>query len=295
MENPKCPVCSSFASVHFLTVKDHTVSGAFFELVKCSDCSFVFTANPPSKGDIGHYYQSSSYISHTDSKKGIFDKVYQLIRAITLQGKRKLVESIVPGKKGRILDYGCGTGAFLKEMVNNGWNIAGIEPDFGAREKAAFLTGIEIQDTNSLESFQPASIDAITLWHVLEHVHDLEHVLVKFHEILESNGVLLIAVPNRTSYDAIHYSEYWAAYDVPRHLYHFTPDTIDNLLHKHGFTKSIIKPMWFDSFYVSLLSEKYKKGKMNVLAAFAVGLISNVKAFLKPGTCSSQIYIYRKK
>ena len=295
MENPKCPVCSSFNTVHYLSVKDFTVSLETFELLKCSNCSFVFTGSPPSKSEIGRYYQSTSYISHTDSKKGIFDNVYQLIRAITLKGKRKLIENELIGRKGRILDYGCGTGAFLKEMVDNEWKIAGIEPDLGAREKASLLTGIEIKDTNFLDLLEPESIDAISLWHVLEHVHDLEYVLMKFQKILVSNGVLLIAVPNRMSYDAIHYSAYWAAYDVPRHLYHFTPDTIDPLLTKCGFTKSSIKPMWFDSFYVSLLSEKYKKGKMNVFSAIAIGLISNLKALFKPGTCSSQIYIYQKQ
>jgi len=295
METSKCPLCSSLSSVHFLSVKDHTVSGEFFELVKCSNCSFVYTAQPPSKLEIGHYYQSTSYISHTDNKKGIFDNVYQLIRALTLKGKRKLIEHVVQVKRAKILDYGCGTGAFLKEMRNSGWDIAGIEPDPGAREKASLLTGIEINDTDFLELFQPESIDAITLWHVLEHVHDLEHVLMTFQKILVSKGVLLIAVPNRMSFDAKYYSAYWAAYDVPRHLYHFTPDTIDELLTKYGFTKSCIKPMWFDSFYVSLLSEKYKKGKMNLFSAFAVGLISNLKALFNPGTCSSQIYIYRKQ
>ena len=295
MEKIKCPVCSSLESLHFLSVKDYTVSGEVFDLLKCSDCSFVFTSNPPSKAEIGQYYQSSAYISHTDNKKGIFDGVYQIIRAITLKGKRKLIEHITAGIKGNILDYGCGTGAFIKEMKNKGWHVSGIEPDLGAREKASLLTGIEIFDIESLGSFQSESMDVISLWHVLEHVHDLDHVMMKFNEILKTNGVLLIAVPNRTSYDAIHYSAHWAAYDVPRHLYHFTPDTFDVLLTKYGFTKSFIKPMWFDSFYVSLLSEKYKNGKMNVFSAFAVGLISNIKALLKPGTCSSQIYIYRKQ
>jgi SAM-dependent methyltransferase len=294
MEKHKCPVCSSFVSDHFLAVKDHTVSGEVFELVKCSECSFVFTANPPSKSYIGPYYQSTSYISHTDSKKGLFDNVYQFIRSVTLKGKRRLIESVTKSEKCRILDYGCGTGAFLKEMRSNGWEIAGIEPDSGAREKASLLTGLEIQDTSSLDTFQSASMDAISLWHVLEHVHDLEHVLTRFHEILSNQGVLLIAVPNRISYDAKHYSAYWAAYDVPRHLYHFTPHTMDILLTQYGFTKESIKPMWFDSFYVSLLSEKYRNGKMNVLSAFLVGLQSNLKALIKPGTCSSQIYIYRK-
>ena len=279
----------------FLKVKDHTVSGENFNLLKCRVCGFVYTQDPPDKNQIGRYYQSAAYISHTDSKKGIFDNIYQLIRSFALNGKRKLIEKVLQRKQGKILDYGCGTGAFLKEMSTSGWEVSGIEPDPGAREKAATSTGVSIGDTPSIDQLAVDSFDVITLWHVLEHVHELEPTVNRFHQLIKSNGILLIAVPNHLSFDATHYSAFWAAYDVPRHLYHFTPQSIDFLLSKFGFKKLAIKPMWFDSFYVSLLSEKYKYGKMNPFSAIAVGLFSNLKALLNHGTCSSQIYIYQKQ
>ena len=279
----------------FLSVQDHTVSGEKFILVNCVSCGFLFTADPPAADKIGNYYQSDAYISHTDSHEGMFNKLYQLVRKITLFSKRKIVEQYSGIRKGKVLDYGCGTGAFLKEMKISGWETLGVEPDPGARQRAIDLTGSQIEDPSALTKMSDNNFDAITLWHVLEHVHDLGLVLSKFHQILNDKGILLIAVPNHKSFDAKHYGAHWAAYDVPRHLYHFSPDTISQLLFKYGFKRVGIKPMWFDAFYVSMLSEQYRNGKMKIIPAFLTGLISNLQALFKPGTCSSQIYIFRKK
>jgi SAM-dependent methyltransferase len=290
-----CPICNSLESSPFLSVQDHTVSGEVFSLVKCVSCGFLFTANPPAADKIGNYYQSDAYISHTDSHDGMFNKIYQLIRNFTLVSKRKLVEEYSGIRKGKMLDYGCGTGAFLREMKTSGWDTLGMEPDPTARQRAKELTGSQIEDPSALTNTVEHSLDAITLWHVLEHVHDLDVVLTRFYKILNDNGVLLIAVPNHTSHDAQHYGVHWAAYDVPRHLYHFSPESISQLLLKHGFKRVGLKPMWFDAFYVSMLSEQYRNGKMRLVPAVLTGLISNIKALLSPGTCSSQIYIFRKK
>jgi 2-polyprenyl-3-methyl-5-hydroxy-6-metoxy-1,4-benzoquinol methylase len=295
MKTIPCPICNGLESLPFLSVQDHTVSGEKFNLVNCKSCSFLFTANPPAADKIGNYYQSDAYISHTDSHEGMFNKIYQFIRNITLVSKRKLVEQYSGIRKGNLLDYGCGTGAFLKEMKISGWNTIGLEPDPGARQRAKELSGSQVDDPTTLAKMSGDKFDAITLWHVLEHVHELDVVLSMFHQILNEKGVLLIAVPNHKSYDAKHYGAHWAAYDVPRHLYHFSPDTISQLLLKYGFNKIGIKPMWFDAFYVSMLSEKYRNGKMKIAPAILTGLISNLQAFFKPGTCSSQIYIFSKK
>jgi 2-polyprenyl-3-methyl-5-hydroxy-6-metoxy-1,4-benzoquinol methylase len=288
-----CPNCHHQESNVVLTVKDYTVSGLFFDLHRCVQCGFIYTGNPPSKAEIGKYYKSDEYISHTDSSKGVFNKIYQLVRNFSIRQKASLISGYTKLNKGRILDYGCGTGSFLYQMKKNGWKVTGIEPDDIAQKKAAGLIDESVFSPDHLHALQEASFDAITLWHVLEHVHDLDLSLNAFKRILKTNGILVIAVPNNESFDAKHYKENWAAYDVPRHLYHFTPSSIEGILSKHGFRKIGMKPMWFDAFYVSLLSEKYKYGKMRLLSALAIAIISNLSAFLQPGKCSSQIYIYR--
>lgn len=287
-----CPICSHGESRSFLEVKDHTVSNEIFHLVKCIQCGFLYTDRPPGQQEIGKYYQSSDYISHTDSKQGLFNQVYQFVRNISLQHKFNLLKSGTHQKIGNLLDYGCGTGAFLKFVQDQGWSAMGMEPDDGAREKASLLLGSPVSSPSQLKELPSNSFDAITLWHVLEHVHDLHETLEVFKRLLKQNGVLVIAVPNHSSWDATYYKQYWAAYDVPRHLYHFTPETIHRLLIDKGFSKVATKPMWFDAFYVSMLSEKYKSGRIRLLSACMIGWISNCIAFFQPGRCSSQIYIY---
>jgi SAM-dependent methyltransferase len=289
-----CIVCGATHFTHHLSVKDHTVSDEVFELEKCNQCGFVSTKNPPSEDRIGRYYQSDAYISHTNSNQGLFNRMYQLVRSFTLKSKFKLISKYSGISNGNILDYGCGTGAFLDFMRNAGWITKGIEPDDGARSIASSLSGQEVLSPSALSDFPSSSFDAITLWHVLEHVHKIEVVLNQFQRVLDSKGILVIAVPNHLSFDASYYRNHWAAYDVPRHLHHFNPTTIRMLLQKFGFELISTRPMWFDAFYVSLLSEKYKNGKRVAISAILIGLFSNLKAIFQPGTCSSQIYIFKK-
>ena len=196
--------------------------------------------------------------------------------------------------KGTILDIGCGTGAFLHNMQNAGWNITGIEPDEVARNKAKELYTITPLDPAELFGLAPATFNAITMWHVLEHVHNLHGYLQKISDLLASGGRLFIAVPNYTSYDAAVYKEHWAAWDVPRHLYHFSPASMEQLLKKFGLTLLGCKPMWYDSFYVSMLSEQYKNGKGNFFRASWIGFISNLKTIGNKRKCSSVIYVVGK-
>lgn len=288
-----CPLCNHDVAFAYLQVKDFTVSNKLFELVKCQSCGFVYTCNPPDNNQIGLYYQSDAYISHTDSKKGLFNKVYQSVRNFSIRHKLNLVKLYSKRSIGTILDYGCGTGSFLHYMKLNGWNVAGIEPDPTAQKKASELISQQVLNPDRLKSLESNHFDVVTLWHVLEHVHELHSTLADLKRILKKNSILIIAVPNHLSWDAIHYKEYWAAYDVPRHLYHFNPDSMHQLLERHGFSRKSVKPMWFDAFYVSLLSEKYRHGKIRVFSALITGFISNIRAFIKPGTCSSQIFIYQ--
>lgn len=295
MEVPyACPICGQSIVDNCDQIKDYSISQEVFSLCTCNSCQFIFTADAPVQAEIGKYYASDVYISHTDSKKGLIENLYQLVRKKTLAGKRKLINQYFLLGKGAILDYGCGTGAFLHEMKQHGWKIQGIEPDQGARQKAEQLNKISIGSPGNLSYFPQASFDVITMWHVLEHVHDLHQVVEQLKHLLTPNGKLFIAVPNHTSYDAQHYATYWAAYDVPRHLYHFSPFAMKQLMLQHGLQVIEKKGMWFDSFYVAMLSEKYKYGKINYLRAFMIGLYANVKAYLNIDKCSSLIYIIGK-
>ena len=194
---------------------------------------------------------------------------------------------------GNLLDYGCGTGMFLNQANAKGWNSFGTEPDEGARDLSNSNKKLAFGNKQELNAFDPLiTFNAITLWHVLEHVTDLQETLEFFKQKLNPNGVLIIAVPNYNSYDAKHYKANWAAYDLPRHLYHFEAKTISKLLAKYGFALNETYPMKFDSFYVSMLSEKYLSGRINYLKAFLVGLRSNLKA-KKATDYSSVIYVFK--
>jgi 2-polyprenyl-3-methyl-5-hydroxy-6-metoxy-1,4-benzoquinol methylase len=289
-----CPVCGHNKFETKLSVKDYTVSNEVFEVVECHQCSLRFTQQVPDETQIGRYYQSEEYISHTDSKKGLFNNIYQLVRGFALGSKRQLVEKNMTTQGKTLLDYGCGTGAFLQEMKQHGWTVTGIEPDPGAAQKAMELTSSEVKAPSALDSIEPSSFDAITLWHVLEHVHTLNETLDKLKAALKPGGFLFIAVPNYTSHDATNYQQYWAAYDVPRHLYHFSPSAMKTLIAEHGLTMKNILPMWFDAFYVSLLSEKYKHNKTSIFSACITGAVSNLKALVNREKCSSLIYVIQK-
>lgn len=294
IHNSHCPVCQSANISPALSAKDFTVSSQIFSINKCNDCTVMFTQDVPSQDAIGTYYASENYVSHSNTQKGLVNRLYHIIRKKTLATKRNLLKKETGISAGKILDVGCGTGAFLNEMKNNGWQITGLEPDETARKNAIELFNIVPLPSPEIFNFPSESFDAITLWHVLEHVHQLQEYTAQLKKLLTKNGRLFIAVPNYTSWDAQHYKAYWAAYDVPRHLYHFSPAGINTLMRAHGMQVKKIKPMWFDSFYVSMLSEQYKNGRGNMVSAFFVGLVSNLKTIFNPQKCSSVIYVISK-
>lgn len=290
-----CPACSSDDIKPLLTAKDYTVSGESFAIWHCAACTLRFTQDVPAIHVIGRYYQSAAYVSHSDTDKGLVNRLYHIVRNITLQSKRKLVQRVSGQSSGSILDVGAGTGAFSNTMQQAGWQVTALEPDDTARQNARKRYALTLQSPDTLFELQPAQFDVITMWHVLEHVHDLHGYLQQFHSVLKPGGRLMIAVPNYTSYDAAIYQNYWAAYDVPRHLYHFSPQSIQLLGKAKGFSLLKVKPMWFDSFYVSMLSEQYRNGKGNIIRAFLNGLLSNLKAAGNARNCSSVIYIFGKE
>jgi SAM-dependent methyltransferase len=285
----KCPVCRSPDINPLLTVEDHSVSREKFTIWQCSNCTLRFTQDAPEESSIAPYYQSPDYISHSDTNKGLVNQLYQKVRRYTLDQKAAMVIDHTV-KKGKVLDLGAGTGAFLNSMKERSWEVKGIEPDAGAREIAK-LRGIDLSGTDQLESLERGSFDAITMWHVLEHVHQLHSYMDRIKLLLRDEGSIFIAVPNYESLDGSIYKLYWAAYDVPRHLYHFSPDAMTILLRDHGFSIKEIHPQWFDSFYVSLLSEQYKNGKSNLIKGGWEGLVSDINTMKKKENSSSLIYV----
>ncbi len=270
----------------YLKVKDNSVSKEVFELKKNQEFEMLVTVPIPK--NLSTYYKSENYISHTDSKKGLFEKVYQLVRNYTLKKKVKLINSFNSEEK-TILDIGAGTGDFLVSCKNASWQVLGIEPNADAR-KIAITKNINLQE-NLLE-VKNKKFDVITMWHVLEHVENLLEYIRQLKELLKENGTLIIAVPNYKSYDANYYKNFWAAYDVPRHLWHFSKASISKLFSLENIKVIKTVPMKFDAFYVSLLSEKYKTGKMNPIKAFWIGFQSNRKAN-RSGEYSSLIYVLK--
>ncbi len=288
-EIKNCPVCNGTEFKPFLSAVDYTVSNDTFNIVTCDGCGIHFTNPIPPIEKIGDYYKAESYVSHSSTNKGIINKLYQRVRKYTLKQKVKLVKRVGNGKD--TLDIGAGTGHFLNACQNAGFNALGLEPDADARKFAEDNFKANIKSLDELHGLPDASRDVITMWHVLEHVYDLRKDLDKITSVLKPDGRLVVAVPNMSSFDAKHYKEFWAAYDLPIHLYHFTPDDIKRLFAQYDMELEEMLPMKFDSYYVSMLSEKYKGG--NIVEAFWNGWRSNLKA--NDGTYSSQIYILKKK
>ena len=257
---------------HFLNVKDYSVSQETFELLYDETLDMLITHPQPSLEKLPSYYESVDYISHTDGNKSVFEKMYQFVKGIALKNKLKLINT--QSSKGRILDIGAGVGDFLQVAKNDGWETIGIEPSAKAKTIAKSKGVSFVEDLSKLEN---NSFDIITMWHVLEHVPDLENQIKELKRLLKPNGTVIIAVPNFKSHDALHYGKYWAAYDVPIHLWHFSKTAIKKLFAKEDLHLVKVLPMKFDAFYVSLLSEKYKTGKMNFIKAFFIGLKSNWK------------------
>lgn len=291
-----CPICQNESTQVVIESQDFSLTQERFSIYHCSQCSLRFTVPVPSESEIGKYYKFIEYISHTDVKEGWMNLLYHKVRAKTLAQKTKWVQSLFTGHKGHLLDIGAGTGAFVNAMQEKDWKVTGLEPDTATREKAFENYKIKLQSTDALFDLPDNEYEVISMWHVLEHVHALKPYLQQCFKSLKQNGRLIIAVPNYTSFDAKFYSKYWAAYDLPRHLYHFSPASMATLMGQIGFEIVTIKPMWYDSFYVSLLSEKYKKsGKLGMILAFFIGGISNLIALSDTSKASSIIYEVKKK
>ncbi len=280
--------------IPFLNCVDHTVSRETFSLLLDSKTDLLVTSPRPALDKLSSYYESEEYISHTDSRRSLMDKVYQMIKNYSVKKKLRMINKL-SNTKGRILDIGCGTGDLLVACESNGWEINGVEPSEKAKELASSKISsrdLLVENLEDLSNDNDLRYDVITMFHVLEHVPNLLEYVERLKQLLTEDGCLIIAVPNYKSYDAGHYKEFWAAYDVPRHLWHFSQEAIQYIFESNRFVVVNILPLIFDSFYVSLLSEKYKTGKSNLFAGFKTGLVSNLKA-RRSGQYSSLIYIIK--
>ncbi|MGD0342886.1 MAG: class I SAM-dependent methyltransferase, partial [Bacteroidales bacterium] len=291
----KCPLCHSAETGEYLKTADYFLTGEKFVLVKCSQCGFIFTQDHPGSDETGRYYESADYISHNDSAPGFFASIYRIAREFMLKRKRNMVCKATGLKNGNILDIGSGTGHFLSVMQNSGWKAKGIEINDKAREFSVSEFRLEVLPPAGIGSLPSDSFDAITLWHVLEHLQDPFIYASEIGRLLKPGGACLIALPNCSSYDARHYKEFWAAYDVPRHLWHFTPETFSLFAEKNGLSIRSIRTLPLDVFYISILSGKYKKTRLSFIKGVFEGLWFCFRASFNRKRSSSLIYLLQKQ
>lgn len=287
-----CEICGNTSFSEYLKSKDYFYTHENYTIVKCDNCEFLFVTPRPDKNEIIKYYKTKEYISHSNIKKGITNKLYHFARKLNHKTKYKLINKYV--QSGAILDIGCATGEFLNYFKKLKWTVLGIEPDDASRSHAIKQYKIDVFSETKLDVIEKGTFDVITMWHVIEHVHNINERVQQLYNLLKYNGIAVIAVPNINCYDACKYQKYWAGFDLPRHLYHFSKKSLIGLFQKHNFKIIDIYPLKFDAYYISLLSEKYKNGKKNIFNALINGLKSNMWAKKNRNEYSSLIFVFKK-
>lgn len=291
----ECPVCKSQNLSKFLSVSDHFLTGEQFTIGRCDSCGLKLTLDHPGEDESSRYYESDDYISHSEAPKGIVNKVYFLVRKLMLSRKVNLVRNFSSRRRGSLLDIGSGSGFFLNGMKGAGWDVTGVEINARAREHSSAKYNIEVIPPDKINAIESETFDAITLWHVLEHFYDPELYMVEIRRIIRKNGVCIVALPNSDSFDALHYKEYWAAWDVPRHIWHFNPNTFRQFAENCGFRVETMRSLPADVFYISAISEKYRGVRLHFIKGIIWGKLFFLRSLGRVGKQSSIIYILRKK
>jgi SAM-dependent methyltransferase len=289
-----CPLCDSAEIGLFLQTNDLFLTSEPFSLFICRSCGFVFTQDHPDAAAMGRYYESEEYNSHNDSAGGLISSIYRLSRNLMLRRKRRLITSFTGLEKGQLLDIGSGTGHFLNEMKNSGWDVKGIEVSEDARNYSVNSLGVDVLAPDDLPYLPDQSFDCITLWHVLEHIHDLKGYASGIKRLLKPTGKCVVALPNCNSYDAEHYKKFWAAYDVPRHLWHFSPASFSYYARKNGFQILGMRSLPLDVFYISILSEKYRGVKFSFITGLLKGTWFSFRSLVNRKKSSSLVFLIRK-
>ena len=289
--NDKCPWCGSENAQLHLELKDLFLTQEPFKILECKECGLLYTTPRPNKDEIGRYYKSEEYYSHQENKEGFIPKVYEKVKSVNLKNKYGIATE---GKeKGKALDIGCGVGDFLHTMEQHGWDCTGVEPSEDAKVIAKKRIKGQLLSSEEQENLPDSSFDIITMWHVLEHVDDIRWQIQQLHRLCKPGGRIIIALPNYKSYDGQYYKAEWAAYDVPRHLNHFNKETLIKILEESGLRHVKTEKLVWDAYYISYMSEKYRKHSIPLLRGAFRGLVSNCKA-RKTGEWSSLVYVFER-
>ncbi len=288
-----CPICKKIEFSNFLKTKDYFYSKKEFTIQECLSCGFRFTNPRPQEFELNSYYDSENYLSHSSQKRGVLTYFYNLIKNYSIRKKFNLIKNLTSGKS--ILDIGSGSGEFINYFNKKNWQTLGIEPNEYARNYATSTYSIKVQDETHISNIKDNSFDVISMWHVLEHVPNLNERIIQLKRILKDNGVIIIAIPICNSFDAKYFDKYWAAYDVPRHLYHFTQSSFAKLMEKHNLSIEKIIPLLFDSFYISMISAKYKSGSSKIINSLLTGFRSNLSAYYGNKDYSSLIFVIKNQ
>lgn len=290
----KCPVCLSDRITLYLKTFDRLHSGEEFSLFRCQACNFIFTQDHPDEKEAGKYYESDDYIAHNDRAGGAYNKIYLIIRSIMIKRKKRMVRKITYLKSGNLLDVGSGTGYFAGVMKRAGWNVTCIEPNKRARDFAAEVFNLNMISYDQTTSLPDSCFDCITLWHVLEHLHNPYDYIATLKKLLKPSGIMMVALPNSNSLDSHHYVHNWAAWDTPRHLWHFNPDNFRLFSGKAGLHISEVKSLPFDVFYISILSERNRGTAFPLIKGMIKGLLFTMRTFFRKDKSSSQVFVLHK-
>ena len=286
----KCPFCGSENTKSYLKLKDYFLTQEDFEIVECFGCKLLFTTPRPDPSVIGNYYKSDEYLSHNEHKKGLIPWIYNRVKRINIRYKYKITsENFI---RPRLLDFGCGIGDFLYYAQKKGCKITGCDMSEDARNIASTKLKKDVLTPEQVFALPHSSFDIITMWHVLEHIDDLKYFSEQLYKLLAKDGRLVIAVPNYMSFDALYYTDKWAAFDVPRHLNHFHKESLQHIF-VNRFILEKIYPLKWDAYYISMMSEKFVGNTNSFINGIKIGRKSNNKA-KKTGESSSLIYVFRK-